>query len=92
VSAFRLLKYASFAHSTVYAALLTMSLTGGPTLALGWAHGIGWISMSVACIAATRAAVIPMRVAVAVVVLGGVGPFFGSYMFIREQRSREWVG
>ena len=36
--------------------------------------------------------VVVVVVAGAVVVLGGVGPFFGSIMFIREQRSREWVG
>jgi 8-oxo-dGTP pyrophosphatase MutT (NUDIX family) len=91
VSAFRALKYASFTHSTVYAALLVASLTGGETLLLGWAHGLGWIAMSLACITATRLRIIPLRVAVAVVVLGGVGPFFGSYMFVREQRARERV-
>ena len=44
--------------------------------------------MSLACLAAYRRHVIPLRVAVAVTVLGGVGPFFGSYEFIREQRRR----
>jgi hypothetical protein len=92
VSAFTALKYGSFTHSAVYTALLVASLTGGETLLLGWIHGIGWIVMSIACLVAARAAIIPIKVAVAVVVLGGIGPFFGSIMFIREQRSREWVG
>jgi hypothetical protein len=92
VTAFTALKWGSFTHSAVYTLLLVQSLTGGETLLLGWIHGIGWIVMSVACLAATRAGVLPIRVAAAVVVLGGVGPFFGSIMFIREQRAREWVG
>jgi hypothetical protein len=92
VSTFTALKYGSFAHSAVYTALLVASITGGETLLLGWIHGVGWIVMSVACLVAARVGVIPIRVAVAVVVLGGVGPFFGSIMFIREQQSREWVG
>ena len=92
MTAFTALKYGSFTHSAVYAALLTASLTGGETLALGWIHGVGWIVMSVACLVAAQRRIIPLRVAVAVVVLGGVGPFFGSIMFISEQRSRERVG
>ena len=92
MSAFTALKYGSFAHSAVYTALLVQSLTDGETLLLGWIHGVGWIVMSIACLVAARLRVIPIRVAVAVVVLGGVGPFFGSIMFIREQRSQEWVG
>ena len=92
MSAFTALKYGSFTHSAVYLALLYVSFTGGDTLLLGWIHGVGWIVMSIACLVAARLRVIPIRVAVAVVVLGGIGPFFGSIMFIREQRSQEWVG
>jgi hypothetical protein len=92
LTAFTALKYGSFAHSAVYCGLLFASLTDRETLALGWAHGLGWIVMSLACLVAAQRRVLPLRVAVAVVVLGGVGPFFGSIMFIREQRAREWVG
>ena len=56
------------------------------TQVLGWTHGILWIVMSLACIAAVRQRVIPLRVGVAVAVLGGLGPFIGSYEFVREQR------
>ena len=92
MTAFRALKYGSFAHSIVYLALLFASFTDRETLALGWGHGVGWIVMSIACLAAVPRRIVPLKVAVAVVVLGGIGPFFGSIMFIREQRSREWVG
>jgi hypothetical protein len=88
VTAFRALKYASFTHSAVYAALLVAALTGGETLVLGWIHGVGWIAMSVACLIAVRARAVPLRIALAVVVLGGVGPFFGSAAFVLEERRR----
>ena len=85
---FRALKYASFTHSAIYVALLFAAFTDRETLALGWAHAVGWILMSLACLAAVRLTIIPLRVAVAVVVLGGVGPFFGSAMFVFEERRR----
>ena len=44
--------------------------------------------MSLACITAARLRVVSLKLAVAVAVLGGIGPFFGSYQFIREQRER----
>jgi hypothetical protein len=82
----------SLLHSCVYAALLVSAFAAGKpeplTLALGYSHGVLWIGMSIACIAATRGRVIPWRVAVAVAVLGGVGPFFGSAEFIRERARR----
>ena len=43
-----------------------------------------WIAMSLACLAAARLRIVSLRLAVAVAVLGGIGPFFGSYEFIRE--------
>ena len=88
MTAFRALKYASFTHSAVYLALLFAALTERETLALGWVHGVGWIAMSVACLVAVRLRVLPLRVALAVVILGGVGPFFGSAAFVLEERRR----
>jgi hypothetical protein len=87
---FTRLKWTSFFHSVVYLSLIACALAGfaGPTLVLGWTHGILWIVMSMACIAAVRRRVIPLRVGVAVAVLGGLGPFVGSYEFIREQGRR----
>jgi uncharacterized membrane protein len=93
VLTFNRLKWTSFFHSVVYISLLICAIAGfaGPTLVLGWTHGILWILMSLACIAAVRLRVIPLRVAVAVAVLGGLGPFVGSYEFVREQRKRRAI-
>jgi hypothetical protein len=89
VITFTRLKYLSFTHSAIYLALLTVWLTEGPDplrAALGWAHGIGWIVMSLLCIAAVRMRVIPLWLAVMVAVVGGVGPFAGSISFVVCER------
>jgi hypothetical protein len=44
--------------------------------------------MSIACLYAARRRIISVRLAVAVVVIGGIGPFVGSYEFVQEQRRR----
>jgi hypothetical protein len=86
------LKWTSFLHSFIYLALLLCAFAAGKpeplTEALGWTHGLLWISMSLACMTAARRRIIPLQVAVAVAVLGGIGPFFGSLEFVREQRRR----
>jgi hypothetical protein len=96
VLTFTRLKWTSFTHSCIYLALLTCAfLAGKPqpvTFVLGLAHGLLWISMSLACIAAARLRIVSLRLAVAVAVLGGVGPFFGSYEFLRAQRLHNRQG
>jgi len=92
---FARLKYLSFAHSAIYLGLLTMWLSDGPDpvrTALGWAHGIGWIVMSLLCIAAVRKHVIPLWLAVMVAVVGGVGPFAGSISFVVCERRAAPTG
>jgi hypothetical protein len=90
-SAFTRLKWTSFFHSCVYTSLLICAFALGKpqpeTLLLGWTHGLLWIGMSLACIAAARMRIVPLRLAVAVAVLGGIGPFFGSAEFVRTQRT-----
>ena len=54
----------------------------------GMAHGLGWFAMCGLAVAALRREIIPLRLAVAVAVIGAVGPFVGSVEFIREQRRR----
>ena len=86
---FTRLKYLSFAHSGVYLALLALWLSDGPATprtVLGWAHGVGWIAMSLLCIAAVRQRVIPLWLAVMVAVVGGIGPFAGSIGFVVCER------
>jgi hypothetical protein len=90
--AFAPLKWTSFGHSCIYLSLLVCAFALGKpepaTFTLGLAHGLLWIGMSVACIAAARLRIVTLRLAVAVAVLGGIGPFFGSLEFLREQRRR----
>lgn len=85
------LKWASFAHSTVYAILLVAWAIPGlhpVEFVFGMAHGLGWFAMCGLAVAAVRARVIGMRLAVAVAVVGAIGPFVGSYEFLRASRSR----
>ncbi len=89
------LKRLSLTHSTVYACLLTVWLIPGMAPAeavFGMTHGLGWIAMVLLILVALRARVVSMRSAVAVAVLGGIGPFFGSYELTREQRQRAQEG
>jgi hypothetical protein len=92
---FRVLKRLSFAHSTVYAILLVAWLVPGLhplEFVFGLAHGLGWIAMCLLSIAAVRARVIPLRLGFAVAVIGAIGPFVGSWEFVREQRRRDAAG
>jgi hypothetical protein len=89
------LKWTSFTHSCIYLGLLVCAFAIGKpqpeTFVLGMTHGVLWIGMSLACIAAARMRIVSLRLAVAVAVLGGIGPFFGSGEFVREQRLRATV-
>jgi hypothetical protein len=88
---FEHLKWASFTHSTVYLCLLIVWLVPGLhglEFVFGMAHGIGWIAMCLLSILAVHRRVIPLYLAVAVSVIGAVGPFVGSYAFIHEGRRR----
>jgi hypothetical protein len=89
---FRRLEAVSFTHSAVYLALLICAFgLGKPepaTFILGLAHGLMWIGMSLVCIAAARARIIPFWLAVTVAVLGGLGPFAGSVGFVVADRRR----
>ena len=85
---FRRLKYLSFTHSAVYFTLLVLWAADQPRQAFGWAHGIGWIVLSLLCIAAVRRRVIPMWLGILVVVVGGLGPFAGTAGFVISERRR----
>ncbi len=89
---FRRLEVVSFTHSCVFLALLLCAFALGKpepaTFIFGLAHGLLWIGMSLVCIAAARARVIPFWLAVTVAVLGGLGPFCGSVGFVIADRRR----
>ena len=92
---FKRLEILSFCHSAIYLSLLAVWLIPGlhgAEMVLGWCHGIGWIVMSLVCLVAVRIKVISLRLAVAVTVLGGIGPFFGTAEFVREGRRRSDPG
>src|SRR4051794_18545946 len=89
---FLALESLSFLHSAIYITLL-LAAFGVRELepakpVLGWAHGIMWIVMSLLCLAALRARVISLWLAVCVVVIGGLGPFVGTIAFVIEGRRR----
>ena len=80
----------SLAHSIVYTTLLVVWLAPGMKTAefiFGLTHGIGWIAMSLVCVTAAARRLVPVRTALAVAVLGGIGPFIGTYEFMRLRRD-----
>ena len=54
----------------------------------GWAHGIGWIAMSLLCVYAVRRRILPMWLGIMIAVVGGLGPFAGSAGFVVCERRR----
>ncbi len=82
------LRYGSYAHSIAYSVLLWAAFTDreGVVSVLGWVHGVGWIVMSLLCLAAVRRRVIPSWLGVMVAVVGGIGPFAGSLGFYLDER------
>ena len=87
------LEATSIFHSFVFAGLLVCAfLIGKPqpwTFIFGFVHGVLFAIMCVVCITAARYRVVAPQVAVAVIVFGGVGPFIGTYFFIRYADQRE---
>lgn len=88
------LKAGSYTHSVVYAVLLWAAITDRQSVVsvLGWVHGVGWICMSLLCLAAVRRRTIPLWLGVMVAVVGGVGPFAGSIGFLIENRRAHALG
>jgi hypothetical protein len=89
---FRRLEAISFTHSAIYLGLLVCAFAAGSpqpeTFILGLSHGLLWIGMSLVCLGAARARIIPFWLAVTVTVIGGLGPFAGSIGFVWADRRR----
>lgn len=86
----RVLAPISLVHSLVYATLLTVWVIPGlktAEMVFGLAHGILWIAMSLTCVTLAASRLLPLRTAVAVAILGGIGPFVGTYEFMRLRRN-----
>lgn len=96
VVTFRRMEAVSLAHSVIYLGLLISAFAlGGPqpwTFVLGLSHGIIWIVMSLAAVAAVHFGVINLRLAVAIALLGCIAPFFGSAEFLRQSHQRKRAG
>ena len=89
-----LIKAASFAHSAIYLVLLAVWLGDGPewlNALTGWGHGLGWFVMCGLAVVGLRRRLIDLRLAVAIAVLGAVGPFIGTAEFVRQDRARRRV-
>lgn len=86
----RVLAPLSLLHSVIYTALLVVWLVPGlkgAEFVFGLSHGLGWIAMSLVCVMAAARRLLPVRTALAVAVLGGIGPFIGTYEFMRLRRD-----
>lgn len=85
------IKGASFMHSFVYLVLLVAWIVpglDGLEFVFGMAHGLGWFAMCALVLLGLRLRLLDIRLAVAVAVLGAIGPFIGSYEFVRQDRGR----
>ena len=93
VITFGRLERASLFHSAVYLALLVVAFglhnPQPETFILGLTHGVLWIGMSLVCLVAVRLRVLPLRIAVAVAVLGGIGHSSAAPSSSREQAPGE---
>ena len=88
---FDFIKWASFTHSGIYAVLLVAwAIPGlaGVEFVFGLAHGLGWFAMCFLAIEGLRRRVLDVPLAVAISVLGAVGPFIGSAAFWWRDRGR----
>ncbi|MBK8293343.1 MAG: hypothetical protein IPK93_00660 [Solirubrobacterales bacterium] len=85
----------SLFHSVVYTSLLICAFgLGDPepiTFILGLAHGLLWIGMSITSLISLRFHIINLRLAVAIILLGCVAPFFGTLEFILQSRRKAAV-
>lgn len=86
------LKALSFLHSGIYLGLLLAWVIpglAGPTMVLGWAHGVGWFVMVALALVAVRRGIVPFWLGATVAVVGAVGPFAGSAGFIVNDRRSQ---
>ena len=80
----------SLLHSLIYLTLLAFWLSDGSErvrAVLGLTHGLLWIFMSLLCVTFAARRLLPLRTAIAVAILGGIGPFIGTYEFMRLRRN-----
>ncbi len=85
------IKWASFASSTAYTVLLTVWLIPGLhtyEMIFGFVHGVGWFFMVALALHGLRTRLIDLRLALAIAILGAIGPYFGTAEFVHQDHVR----
>jgi len=90
--ALRTLATVSVVHSVLFTGLMLCAFVLGKpepaTFAFGFTHGVLYLVMAVACGVAARIGTVPGTTALVVIVLGALGPYFGTFDLLREVRQR----
>lgn len=80
----------SVIHSVLFTGLMVCAfLLAKPqpaTFFFGFTHGVMYMMMALACVAAARLRIVPVTTALVVVIVGLFGPYFGAYEFLRADR------
>ena len=89
---FRNLAVASVLHSILFTGLMLCAFVLGKpepaTFVFGFTHGVLYLAMAIACGIAIRLGTVPPTTGLVVIILGALGPYFGTFDFLRELRGR----
>ena len=58
------------------------------TFVFGFLHGVLYMVMAALCLVAARRRIVTATTALVVVIVGAMGPYFGAYEFLREDRRQ----
>jgi hypothetical protein len=93
ILSFRHLSVASAVHSVLFTGLMLCAFVLGKpqpaTFVFGLSHGVMYAAMALVAVVAARLRVISVTTALVVAVVGVVCPYFGTYEFYRQDKSRE---
>ncbi len=82
----------SVIHSVLFTGLMVCAFALAKpqpaTFFFGFTHGVMYMVMAVACVAAARLRILSVTTALVVVIVGLFGPYFGAYEFLRVERTR----
>jgi hypothetical protein len=82
----------SIIHSILFTGLMICAFVldkpQPATFIFGFTHGVLYMAMAVLAGVAAKLKTISVTTALVVIILGAMGPYFGTYDFIREARRR----
>src|SRR3954449_9608745 len=82
----------SIIHSILFTGLMICAFVldkpQPATFMFGFTHGVLYLAMAVLAGVAAKLKTISVTTALVVIILGAMGPYFGTYDFIREARRR----